>query len=364
VKIFVFGSSLTSSYWNGAATYYRGIYKYLHKLGYHVTFAEPDIYKRQQNRDADDIDYAEVIVYQATQGVDRMLALAADADLVIKHSGVGADDELLEAKALECQSAGTRVAFWDVDAPATLARVEETPNDRFRALIPQYDFIFTYGGGPPIVQHYLDLEAQNCHPIYNGVDPDHHHPVAPNHLFACDLAFVGHRLPDREKRVEDFFLRAARLAPEMDFVLGGEGWGDKQLPSNVRWIGHVAADRHNVVNVSARMVLNLNRDSMAHVGFSPPTRVFEAAGAGACMITDKWPGIEQFFVPGREILVASSAEEIVDHLRRLSPEDCRLIGHAMRRRACLEHTYELRVKKVHAVLQAAGEKTTTVGLTA
>ena len=359
MKVFVFGSSLTSSYWNGAATYYRGIYKYLHKLGYQVTFAEPDIYKRQQNRDAGDIDYAEVIVYQAPHDIDSLLAKAANSDLVIKHSGVGADDDILEARVLECKSEHTRVAFWDVDAPATLSRAEENPSDPFRELIPKYNFVFTYGGGAPIVQHYHELGAQYCHPIYNGVDPEQHHPESPYADLACDLAFIGHRLPDREKRVDDFFFRAAELAPDLRFILGGEGWGGKTLPRNVRWIGHVATHRHNVVNCSARRVLNINRESMANVGFSPPTRVFEAAGAGACLITDQWPGVDQFFVPNREILIASTAEEIVEHLRRLSAEDCRLIGHAMRRRAYLEHTYELRVKKVDAVLRSAHRTSTT-----
>src|SRR4051812_34204974 len=189
MKVFVFGSSITSSYWNGAATYYRGIYKYLAHLGYEITFAEPDIYKRQQNRDTANIEYAEVIVYQTPADIDHLILEAGDADLVIKHSGVGADDDLLESRILECKSPRTRVAFWDVDAPATLARVEENRDDPFRRLIPQYDFIFTYGGGPPIVNHYLRLGAANCHPIYNGVDPDHHHPVPPETQFACDLAF-------------------------------------------------------------------------------------------------------------------------------------------------------------------------------
>ena len=155
MKLFVFGSSLTSSYWNGAATYYRGIYKNLHALGHDITFAEPDIYGRQQKRDAGDIDYARILVYQTPRDLDHVLAEAAGADLVIKHSGVGADDEFLERAVLDLQSCSTQVAFWDVDAPATLARVEEDPADPFRSLIPQYDFIFTYGGGPPVVDHYL-----------------------------------------------------------------------------------------------------------------------------------------------------------------------------------------------------------------
>ena len=155
----------------------------------------------------------------------------ADCDLVIKHSGVGAEDELLERAVLDCASTGTRVAFWDVDAPATLARVEQNGSDPFRALIPKYDFIFTYGGGSPVIEHYRKLGAAKCHPVYNGLDPDCHFPVKADPKLKCDLAFVGHRLPDREKRVEQYFLRAAELAPEMSFILGGEGWGGKKLPA-------------------------------------------------------------------------------------------------------------------------------------
>ncbi len=350
MKIFVFGSSLTSSYWNGAATYYRGIYKNLAALGYEIIFAEPDIYDRQKNRDAGVIDYAEVVVYQTPRDLDRMLAYATNADLVIKHSGVGADDDLLERAVLQLQSAERQVAFWDVDAPATLARVEERGADPFRECIPQYDYVFTYGGGPPVVEHYARFGARNCHPIYNGLDPETHHPVAADPSLACDLAFVGHRLPDREKRIEQFFLRAAELAPELKFILGGEGWAGKPLPPNVRWIGHVGTGDHNRVNCSARMVLNVNRESMAGVGFSPPTRVFEAAGAGACVISDDWAGIDTFFKPGAEILVASSAEEIVDLLRSIDAEQSRVMGQRMRSRALRDHTYALRARQVDNIL--------------
>jgi spore maturation protein CgeB len=357
MRIFVFGSSLTSSYWNGAATYYRGIYKNLHRLGHSITFAEPDIYKRQQNQDSEEIDYAAVLVYQTPRDLNRMLAAASDADLIIKHSGVGADDEWLETKVLRCRSARTKVAFWDVDAPATLARVQQNPSDSFCELIPRYDFIFTYGGGLPVVQQYRGLGAKNCFPIYNGLDPDTHYPVSPDRNFVCDLAFVGHRLPDREKRVDEFFFAAAELAPELSFVLGGEGWGSRSLPSNVRWIGHVSSTDHNRINCSARMVLNINRQSMADVGFSPPTRVFEAAGAGACVITDAWPGIDHFFIPEKEILVASSAHDVVRYLREISTPQGQEIGAAMRTRALRDHTYNLRALEFQAAMQASDEIT-------
>ena len=342
MNVFVFGSSLVSSYWNGAATYYRGIYKNLHRLGHKITFAEPDIYGRQQKRDVGEINYAKVRVYKTPSELNMVLAEACGAELIIKHSGVGADDEFLEAAILDCKARDRKVAFWDVDAPATLARVEGNTSDPFRELIPQYDFIFTYGGGEPVVEHYRRLGARNCTPIYNGLDPDTHHPVDADSSMQCDLAFVGHRLPDREKRVAEFFLSAAEKAPEMKFILGGEGWGGKTLPANVRWIGHVGSADHNRINCSARVVLNINRESMAAVGFSPPTRVFEAAGAGACVITDEWAGIDQFFAPGEEILVARSGDDVVRLLREVSASRAKEIGSAMRRRALREHTYQLR----------------------
>lgn len=351
MRIFVFGSSITSSYWNGAATYYRGIYKQLHALGHRITFAEPDAYGRLQNRDAGDFSYVNTVVYKEAEEIPALLKQAAECDLVVKHSGVGVFDELLEQNVLECRSGNTRAAFWDVDAPATLLRVETNPTDAFRALIPEYDFIFTYGGGDPVIEHYQRLGAANCHPIYNALDPETHHPVAPDPTLACDLLFVGHRLPDRERRVQEFFFRAAELAPDYQFALGGEGWGGKHLPANVRWIGHVGTGDHNRVNCSARMVLNINRDSMAGVGFSPPTRVFEAAGAGVCLVTDRWMGIEQFFAPEKEILVAGSAEEIVSCLHNTSTARAREIGENMRNRALQDHTYALRAKEVDAILE-------------
>lgn len=359
MKIYVIGSSLTSCYWNGAATYYRGIYKSLHHLGHEITFAEPDIYNRRQNRDFGTSEYARVRLYETSRDLRTILSEACGADLVIKHSGVGADDEYLEAQVLNCRSQQTRVAFWDVDAPATLARVERNARDPFRDLIAEYDFIFTYGGGEPVISQYSRLGAKNCNPIYNALDPDTHHPVAPDPSLASDMVFVGNRLPDREERVEEFFLRAAALAPELRFILGGEGWGSKQVPKNVRYIGHVGTASHNGINCSARMVLNINRDSMAKVGFSPPTRVFEAAGAGACLITDAWLGIEMFFDPGREILVAKSAEEMVGYLRQISTEQAKAIGRRMRSRALREHTYEIRASQVHSILSANFRRTAT-----
>lgn len=351
MKIAFFGSSLVSAYWNGAATYYRGIIRALAARGHSVTFFEPDAYERQAHRDIPDPDWARVVVYPATQhAVERQVEAARGADLIVKASGVGVFDSFLERAVLELRRPGTLTAFWDVDAPATLDRVHADPADPFGALIPRYDLILTYGGGPPVVAAYRALGARNCVPVYNALDPETHHPVAPDQRFAGDLAFLGNRLPDREARVEEFFLRSARSLPDRVFLLGGNGWHDKPVPSNVRVLGHMYTRDHNAFNCTPLAVLNISRDSMAKYGYSPATRVFEAAGAGACIITDAWIGLELFLEPGREVLVAHDGQEVASLVESLTLDRARRIGEAAYRRILAEHTYAHRAEEFERVL--------------
>jgi spore maturation protein CgeB len=351
MRIAFFASSLVSAYWNGAATYYRGIVRALHARGHRITFYEPDAYDRQLHRDLEDPPWAEVVVYPATaDGVRRAIDSARGADLIVKASGVGVFDEFLEAAVADLKQMSNLIAFWDVDAPATLDRVHADPDDRFRPLIPHYDVIFTYGGGDPVVHAYQALGARMCVPIYNALDPDTHYPVKPVPEFAADLAFLGNRLPDREKRVEEFFLAPAAQLPRTRFLLGGAGWSGKSMPANVRYLDHVYTCDHNAFNCTPRAVLNVSRDSMARYGFSPATRVFEAAGAAACIITDAWEGIELFFEPRKEILVARNGREVMEHLVGLTIARAHSIGQAAYRRVLAEHTYAHRAAAVERVL--------------
>jgi spore maturation protein CgeB len=349
-----FGSSLVSAYWNGAATYYRGIIRALAARGFAVTFYEPDAYDRQQHRDIPDPDWARVVVYPGNaaddSGVRRALAQAAGADIIVKTSGVGVFDRLLDEAVLDVKAPAAQAIFWDVDAPATLDRLEEHPDDPFHALVSQYDMVLTYGGGAPVVAAYTAAGARLCVPIYNALDPETHFRVYADGRFAGDLAFLGNRLPDREARVEQFFFAAARELPASAFVLGGSGWADKALPSNTRYVGHVYTRDHNAFNCTTRAVLNISRDSMARYGFSPATRVFEAAGAGACIITDTWPGIEMFLEPDSEILVAQDGTQVAAHLDALDPINAARIGRAARHRVLTEHTYAQRAAQLEALL--------------
>jgi spore maturation protein CgeB len=355
-----FGSSLVSAYWNGAATYFRGVIKALHSHGFRVTFYEPDAYERQSHRDIDDPSWARVHVYAAdSAGVARALDLARNADIIVKASGVGIYDELLEQAVVDVACPATTVIFWDVDAPATLERVLANPQDPFRNLIPRYDLILTYGGGPPVIQEYLGLGAKACVPIYNALDPETHHPVAPDASFAADLSLVANRLPDREARVDEFFLAPARSLRSRQFVLAGNGWQDKSLPPNVRYVGHLYTRDHNAFNCTPLAVLNVNRDSMVRYGFSPPTRVFEAAGAGACVITDAWEGIELFLEPGREVLVAANGQDVIDLVNGLDIERAQQIGRAALARMLAEHTYRHRVLELERLLGNARSEALT-----
>jgi spore maturation protein CgeB len=353
LSIAFFGSSLVSAYWNGAATYYRGILQALAANGHRITFYEPDAYDRQAHRDITDPHWARVVVYPAEDetGVERALDEARSADLIVKASGVGVFDTMLEARVPAIKRPGAIAAYWDVDAPATLDRIAADCHDPFRGLIPAYDLVLTYGGGPPVVAGYLRFGARCCAPIYNGLDPTTHHPVPPEPRFACDLGLVANRLPDRESRIEEYFIEVAADLPDRRFLLGGSGWADKALPANIGYLGHVYIRDHNAFNASALAVLNVSRQSMAACGFSPATRVFEAAGAAACIITDAWQGIAQFFEPGREILVAENGPAVAEQLARLTPEKAHEIGAAARARALSDHTYVQRVALLQQVLE-------------
>lgn len=355
MNIAFFGSSLVSAYWNGACTYYRGIVRGLHERGHRITFYEPDALDRQAHRDIEDPPWAEVVVYPATSE-DHLLAAverAAGADVIVKASGVGVFDDLLQTAVADLKRQSNTVVYWDVDAPATLARLESDPDDPLAREIPRYDFVFTYGGGDPVVTRYRAVGASRCIPIYNALDPTTHFPVAPDPRFAGDLAFLGNRLPDREARVEEFFFRAVGLAPHRSFVLGGAGWEDRVSLPNLSYVGHVSPQDHNAFNRSALCVLNVSRDSMAVNGYSPATRVFEAAGAGACLITDAWEGVEMFLDPGSEVLVAGDGAEVAEHLASLTPQRAGDIGEAARSRILARHTYEHRAEQVEAFLEGA-----------
>jgi spore maturation protein CgeB len=323
MRIAVFGSSAESTHGSGAAAYYRGLLRALAKRGHQITCYEPDAFERQQ---------------QALQAVEE----ARDADVMIKTGGVGVIDDLLEEAVLQARRPGGLAVYWVVDAPSTLQRLDGDRHHPRRARLPRYDVVLTQGGGRPVVDGFRALGARSCTPIYSAADPETHHPVARDERFRCTLAFLGSRLPDLEARVGEFFLKAAEAMPHERFLIGGNGWEDRPLPANVDYVGHVYRRDHNVLSSTARAVLHLTPGI--------PTRMFEAAGAGACLITDECQGISQLFEPGVEVLLAKSGTDVAEHLAGLTPDRARAVGAAARRRVLAEHTWAHRAAQVEALL--------------
>jgi spore maturation protein CgeB len=353
LKISFFGSSLISGHRNPWIGFYRGLIRALSERGHRVTFYEPEAGDGPKHRDIANPHWARVVVYPATdESALDALERAEESDLIVKCSGVGVCDDLLEAAVLELKKPDTLVAFLDMDAPATLDRIQKDAEDSFRPLIPEYDFILTRRGGAPVMDAYLAAGASECVPIYDALDLHLHFPAPPEKRFAADLGFLNDRLPEREARTREFFFKPAARLPAQKFLLAGSGWQDQPMPANVACPGAIQAAEHNAFNSTPRAILNINRGCAARYGFSPPGGVFEAAGAGACLITDKWEGVELFLEPDREVLVAGNGEEVAEHLAQLTPEKARQIGRAAHARVLAAHTYAHRADQLEKVLEA------------
>ena len=240
LRIAFFGSSLVSAYWNGAATYYRGIIQALHDLGHRITFYEPDAYDRQRHRDLDAVSYARSVVYRPdAESVAACLNEARAADVVVKCSGVGVLDDLLEEAVLELKGANRKVVFWDVDAPATLERAQADDRRSFSPADPRLRSDPDLRRGRPRRAGLRAPRGQTVRPDLQRADPgDASSRLSPQDRFDADLAFCGNRMPDREARVAEFFFKPAALLPNRRFLLGGNGWdaGVLNLP-NIRYVG-------------------------------------------------------------------------------------------------------------------------------
>jgi spore maturation protein CgeB len=349
LNISFFGSSLLSAEQNSPSAYFRGLVRALSERGHRVTFYEPEA---EGGLDTSKPQWARLISYEPDdESALDALEHAEESDLIVKCSNVGVCDDLLEAAVLELKRPETLVAFLDVDAPATLDRIQNNPEDSFRLLIREYDFIFARGGGAAVGEAYLSLGAVECIPLHDALDPHANFPVDPDQRFESALGFLSDHNPKREARAEEFFFKPAVQLPELKFILAGAGWQNKSMPAGVTYAGAIRPEEHNAFNSTPRAILNLSRGCRAQYGFSPAAGVFEAIGAGACLITNKWEGIELFLEPNREVLVAGNGDEVAGHLRQLTPEKARKIGHAAHTRVLAEHTFTQRAEQIEKILE-------------
>ena len=352
LDIAFFGCSLVSGYENGAATYCRGVLRALAERGHRIRYFEPWHPERLTHRDIVDPPWAEVTRYEADgSGLEEALADAHNADVLIKTSDIGLFDDLLDAALPHCTAPYGLSVYWDMSGPATLERWREQPDDTLRLQLPWYDLVLVRNGGQAVIDEFERLGARCCFPVYNAFDPTTHYPVPADPHYASALTLAAHRVPARDAQVATWFVEMAKRLPSRRFLLAGCGWDDVVLPDNAAYLGYVYTGEHNALYSSARAVLNLSRPAERDVGYCPTARLFEAAAAGTCAITDAWNGIETFFDPGNEILLATQAGEIESYLTTLNAERAALIGRRARDRALTQHTFACRAIEVEALLE-------------
>jgi spore maturation protein CgeB len=351
LEIIIFGLSITSSWGNGHATTYRALAKALAARGHAVTFIERDVPWYRERRDVRELPYCRVELYHALNEVPgRFGAHVRDAQLVILGSYV--PDGGVLGDWITSQARGI-TAFYDIDTPVTLRRLDSDDNDYLRAAtVPRFSLYLSFTGGPTLDLIEDLYGSPRARALHCAVDPQVHAPV-PTPL-RWELGYLGTYSEDRHPALERLLLEPARRLPERRFVVAGAQYpADIAWPDNVDRIEHLAPEQHAAFYCAQRYTLNLTRRDMAAAGFSPSVRLFEAAACGVPVISDRWPGIDTFFAPGREILTADTSENIVQTICETPEAQRRLVAATARQRVLREHTAEHRALQVEGYYREA-----------
>lgn len=354
MKLTVFGLSISSSWGNGHATLWRGLCAALLAAGHRVTFFERDVPWYAENRDLTELPGGgRLALYPDWPSVlpEARRALAgADAAIVTSYcpDGIAAADLVL----------GSRVpvrAFYDLDTPVTLARLAagETLDYLGPRGLRDFDLVLSYTGGAALDALRERLGARRVAPLHGSVDPARHRPVPPSPGYRADLSYLGTYAEDRQAAVEELFVEPARRHPGRRFLLGGSGYpAGFPWTRNIFFVRHLPPAEHPAFFASGRLTLNVTRAAMAAMGWCPSGRLFEAAACGAAIVSDAWEGLDAFFAPGEEILLAENAAGIGELLQRPDAE-LRRVGRAARERALAEHTAGRRAAELVALLDGA-----------
>ncbi len=350
MKLVVFGLTVSSSWGNGHATLWRGLCRALAQLGHHVVFFERDVPYYAEHRDLTELPGHDLRLYTAwdeiRQEAERQLA-DADVGLVTSYcpDAQPAANAVLDSRA-------TVRAFYDLDTPVTLARLERGETVEYLPArgLADFDLVLSYTGGRALETLRRQLGARRVAPLYGSVDPDVHRPAPARREFLADLSFLGTYAADRQEKLERLLLEPARRRTDRRFLIGGS-----QYPQSFPWrpnlfyVPHVPPADHAAFFSSAGLTLNVTRDAMARMGWCPPGRLFEAAACGAPILSDTWEGLEAFFEPGVELLLVSSAADVAGALE-LDENARRRIGTAARERVLACHTSTERARDLEATI--------------
>lgn len=344
MKIFAFGPDLVSIRANPAAVYQRGVLRALADLGHAVIAGQLQGRENGSHPEGGaDLGAVEIRRWRSDADLATLVAEANHADAVLAFGGLG--DRFEEPVTRVAALANVVHVYWELAPLATLGAMSESDTHPLRGRVKSFDLVVARGGGPMVRERFLEFGARRVITVDNGVDPRLHHPVEPEEELACDLVFLGNRLEDREERVREFFFHVAGAMPERSFLLVGSGWDDV-LPPNVQAIDFMPPERHSALNVSARLVLDVHGEAEMLNGHVATERLFEAAAAGACVVTDGWAGLPDYYEPDREVLVAATPGDVARLLRQVDAGKAKEIGEAARRRTLEEHTYAARVRSL------------------
>lgn len=343
MKLVFFGLSITSTWGNGHGTTYRALLQALHARGHHIVFFEKDVEWYASNRDLPDPEFCKLRLYDNWSAVlPRVRKELRVADVAIVGSyfpdGITAIDEMLDADP-------PVKGFYDIDTPITMAALREREAADYIAKrqIPLLDIYFSFTGGPMLREIESRLGAPRAVPLYCSFDPHRYRRRRINQNLACELSYMGTYAADRQPKLQELLCAPARQLADSRFIVAGPQYPSAICwPKNVRRIDHLSPIWHPDFYSSSRFTLNVTRRDMVMAGYSPSVRLFEAAACGATILSDNWPGLENFFHPATEILVPNDAGDVAHYLCNLSDAEVRRIGQSAQARALAEHTSEHR----------------------
>jgi spore maturation protein CgeB len=350
VNIVIFGLTISSAWGNGHATLWRALCRALGERGHRVVFFERDVPYYAAHRDCIDPAGCDLRLYSGWSAVRTDAANAiGEADVVIVTSycpdGREASIEALDS------SRALRV-FYDLDTPVTLERLRRGERVPY---IPDeglggFDLVLSYTGGRALDELRTRLGARRVAPLYGSVDPTAHRPVLGSDALRADLSYMGTYAADRQDRLQQLFIEPARRRPDRKFLIGGSQYpADFPWARNIYYVEHLAPPAHPQFYSSSAFTLNVTRGAMAEMGYCPSGRLFEAAACRTPIVTDWWEGIDTFFEPGREILVARSTDEVLDAME-LAPDARDRIAAAACERALAQHTASSRARELEEIL--------------
>jgi spore maturation protein CgeB len=353
MKIIIFGLTVSSSWGNGHATLWRGLCRALGERGHEMVFFEHDVPYYREHRDMTELPGGRLVLYRDWDEIRHSAEHElADADVGMVTSYC---PDAVAASELVQSSAATLSVFYDLDTPVTLSQMQTRGRVDYIGSegLGGFDLVLSYTGGAALEELSSRLGARRVAVLYGSVDPEVHKPVPSAAMFRCDLSYLGTYARDRQSTLEKLFIETARRSPHKRFLIGGAQY-PPEFPwsENIFFARHVSPADHPAFYCSSRLTLNVTRDAMAKTGYCPSGRLFEAAACGVPIVSDRWSGLEEFFTPGVEILIADSTDDVLAALS-LSDEELARLAESARERALAEHSAECRAADFESAIEAA-----------